>query len=341
MEETRTIRRSMEEITASARMNMQDMIHRAIGLGQDCIDAKEQLGHGQFLPWLKELGLSSSTASNYMRVAREIAPGSRLAGLGYSKALALLSAPAEDREALAEETEGQSAAEIRKLIEERNRAAEAANAETARANQAEQEVKRTEQEAKMAAEKAEQFFNDVKASLKTQISTLESRVHVAEQNVKDLLGENQDLKEANAMLAADLLTAENNRVEVEKVVEKVPEDYERIKKQLENAKRSADDLIEAAAAAEERAAAAEAELEAARTSGAGQLEKDPIWKVIRMAVRRFEMDINPVWMASPAELARDQKQITTDLDMIRTCVTAIESLLQKQLQADGGAVIIE
>lgn len=326
MEETRTIRRSMEEITASARMNMQDMIHRAIGLGQDCIDAKEQLGHGQFLPWLKELGLSSSTASNYMRVAREIAPGSRLAGLGYSKALALLSAPAEDREALAEETEGQSAAEIRKLIEERNRAAEAANAETARANRAEQEAKR---------------FYDELASKKSDISRLEARANVNYQNYRDAQAEAKRLKEENAQLQADLLTAENNRVEVEKVVEKVPEDYERIKKQLENAKRSADDLIEAAAAAEERAAAAEAELEAARTSGAGQPEKDPIWKVIRMAVRRFEMDTNPVWMASPAELARDQKQITTDLNMIRTCVTAIESLLQKQLQADGGAVIIK
>lgn len=326
MEETRTIRRSMEEITASARMNMQDMIHRAIGLGQDCIDAKEQLGHGQFLPWLKELGLSSSTASNYMKVAREIAPGSRLAGLGYSKALALLSAPPEDREALADETEGQSAAEIRKLIEERNRAAEAANAETARADRAEQEAKR---------------FYDELASQKSDISRLEARANVNYQNYRDAQAEAKRLKEENAQLQADLLVAENNRVEVEKVVEKVPEDYERIKKQLENAKRSADDLIEAAAAAEERAAAAEAELEAARTSGAGQPEKDPIWKVIRMAVRRFEMDINPVWMASPAELARDQKQITTDLDMIRTCVTAIESLLQKQLQADGGAVIIE
>ena len=318
MEET-AIRRSMEEITASARMNMQDMIHRAIGLGQDCIDAKEQLGHGKFLPWLKDLGLSSSTASNYMRVAREIAPGSRLAALGYSKALALLSAPPEDREALAEETEGQSAAEIRKLIEERNRAAEAANAETVRADNAEKNV---------------EYLQGV-------IKDREKDIEAKYRQLRDATSDTIKLKRENDKLRADLLTAENNRVEVEKIVEKVPEDYERIKRQLENAKRSADDLIEAAAAAEERAAAAEAELEAARASGAGQPEKDPVWKVIRMAAQRFKMDVNPVWMASPAELARDQKQITTDLDRIRTCVTAIESLLQKQLQADGGAVIIE
>lgn len=142
---TKEMIRSIEEITASAKMNMADMIHRAIALGKDFADAKEQLGHGGFLPWLKELGVSSSTAANYMRVAREIPEGSRLSGLPYSKALALLAAPAEEREELAEEAEGKSAAEIKKLIEERNRAAEAANAESNRANVLQNEVNKLKQ----------------------------------------------------------------------------------------------------------------------------------------------------------------------------------------------------
>ena len=323
MEEAKTIRRSIEEITISARYNMQDMINRAISLGKDCIDAKEQLGHGKFLPWLKELGLSSSTASNYMRVAREIAPGSRLAAEGYSRALALLSAPAEDREALAEETEGQSAAEIRKLIEERNRAAEAANAETARADRAEQEAKR---------------FYDELASQKSDISRLEARANVNYQNYRDAQAETKRLKEENAQLRADLLTAENNRVEVEKVVEKVPEDYERIKKQLENAKRSADDLIEAAAAAEERAAAAEAELEAMNSGTENRPE--PVWKVVHMAVERFQMDVRPVLAATPAELAKAAQQIRFDVESLRAWADTIDEMMQKNLQGSG-AVIIE
>lgn len=302
MEENKTIRRSLEEITASARMNMQDMINRAIGLGQDCIDAKEQLGHGKFLPWLRELGLSSSTASNYMRVAREIAPGSRLASVGYSKALALLNAPAEEREALAEETEGQSAAEIRKLIEERNRAAEAANAETARANRAEAQAKE---------------YYDTIAHRNTRIRVLE---------------------DANDQLRAELLTAENNRVEVEKVVEKVPEDYERIKKQLANAQRSADDLIEAAAAAEERAAAAEAELE--RISQGSASTAEPVWKILHMALTRFEMDVLPILNTPPGELSKGSEKIRRDLEMIRQWVKTFDDMLQRNLQSDG-AVIIE
>lgn len=305
MNDERTeIRRSLDEITASARMNMQDMINRAIGLGQDCIDAKEQLGHGRFLPWLKELGLSSSTASNYMRVAREIQPGSRLAGLSYSKALALLSAPADEREALAEETEGKSAAEIRRLIEERNRAAEAANTETARADAAEADAKR--------------FYGEI-ARLNTERAELEARME---------------------QMQADLLTAENNRVEVEKIVEKVPEDYERIKQQLENARRTNDDLISAAAEANERAEAAEAELEAL---AAGAEQKEPVWKTFRMACQRFTMDTNCMLTAAPAELNRERKRILSELTIISSWVRAIQEIMDKAQQADAfeGAVTVE
>ena len=303
-EERKEIRRSLEEITASARMNMQDMINRAIGLGQDCIDAKEQLGHGRFLPWLKELGLSSSTASNYMRVAREIQPGSRLAGLSYSKALALLSAPADEREALAEETEGKSAAEIKRLIEERNRAAEAANTETARADAAEADAKR---------------FYDENARLHTEHEALEARLE---------------------KMRADLLIAENNRVEVEKVVEKVPDDYELLKKQLESARRTNDDLINAAAEATERAEAAEAELEAI---SAGTVQAEPAWKTVKMAVDRFMMDTNFILSASPAELNRDRKRIRGNVDLIRSWANAMTDILDKAEQSDAfeGAVTVE
>ena len=325
MDERKEIRRSLEEITASARMNMQDMINRAIGLGQDCIDAKEQLGHGRFLPWLKELGLSSSTASNYMRVAREIQPGSRLAGLSYSKALALLSAPAEDREALAEETEGKSAAEIKRLIEERNRAAEAANTETARADAAEADAKR---------------FYDDNARLNREIKVTEEYAKSFMQENDRLIHERDDLQDQLEKLRADLLIAENNRVEVEKVVEKVPEDYEQLKKQLENARRTNEDLITAAAEAAERAEAAEAELEAI---SAGTVQAEPAWKTIKMAVDRFMMDTNFMLSASPAELNRDRKRIRGNVDLIASWARAMMDVLDKAEQSEAfeGAVTVE
>lgn len=233
MENKGTIIRSIEEITISAKMNMQDMIGKAIALGHDFMDAKELLGHGKFLPWLEKLGVSSSTASNYMKVAREIKPGTLMASLPYSKALALLSAPAEDREELAAQADDKSAAEIRKLIEERNRAAEAANTESARADRAEHDAKR---------------FYDENAALNNKISVLNNECNKQRQYA-------QDLREK-------LIIAENNK-SVE-VVEKAPADYERLKKNQA-------DLMEAAARAEERAAELEEQLEAARSGQAQEV----------------------------------------------------------------------
>ena len=260
MENKGTIIRSIEEITISAKVNMQDMIGKAIALGRDFMDAKELLGHGKFLPWLEKLGVSSSTASNYMKVAREIQPGTLMASLPYSKALALLSAPAEDREELAAQAEDKSAAEIRKLIEERNRAAEAANTESARADRAEHDAKR---------------FYDENAMLNNKINVLNNECNKQRQYA-------QDLREK-------LIIAENEKT-VE-VIEKAPADYERLKKNQA-------DLMEAAARAEERAAELEEQLEAARSGG--QAQEVPAMITLGKAMNAFfsECEMMPFYPAS-------------------------------------------
>ena len=288
MSERKEITRSMEEITASARVNMQDMIHRAIGLGQDCLDAKELLGHGKFLPWLKELGLSSSTAANYMKVAREVTPGSRLESLSYSKVLALLAAPAEEREQLAVETEDKSAAEVRRLIEERNRAAEAANAETTRANAAEADAKK--------------FYSEI-ARLNTERAEMEYKLE---------------------QMKADLLTAENNRVEVEKivekVVEKVPEDYEELKR------RSAG-MLAAAEEAEKRAADAEAELEELRANGSAA-EKPAIIR-LHEAVQTFFASCD-LMKYNMADFRRDKRSLSGILTQMEDWCSAMREAMEER-----------
>ena len=287
MSERKEITRSMEEITASARVNMQDMIHRAIGLGQDCLDAKELLGHGKFLPWLKQLGLSSSTAANYMRVAREVTPGSRLESLSYSKVLALLAAPAEEREQLAEETEDQSAAHIKRLLSERNKALMAANSETNRANAAEADAKK--------------FYSEI-ARLNTERAEMEYKLE---------------------QMKADLLTAENNRVEVEKivekVVEKVPEDYEELKR------RSAG-MLAAAEEAEKRAADAEAELEELRANGSAA-EKPAIIR-LHEAVQTFFANCD-LMKYNMADFRRDKRSLSGILTQMEDWCSAMREAMEE------------
>ena len=116
----RTPSRTLEQITESAMIHVQGAGQNLLQLGQDMLDAKALLGHGQWMPWLKQIGQSARTAENLMRLAREVEPGTAMAQLPYTKALAMLALPASERESFAVANEDKSAAEIKRLIAERD-----------------------------------------------------------------------------------------------------------------------------------------------------------------------------------------------------------------------------
>lgn len=132
--ERRSIRTLTEDILWRKNRAGMDMLE----IGRDLIEAKAQLSHGEWMTWLREeVDFSQSSANNFMRIAREIDSGSSLAKLPYTKVLALLDVPAEERERFAQEhdAEHRTAAEIRRLTEE-------LKAERARADRAESDSRR-------------------------------------------------------------------------------------------------------------------------------------------------------------------------------------------------------
>lgn len=132
--ERRSIRTLTEDILWRKNRAGMDMLE----IGRDLIEAKAQLSHGEWMTWLREeVDFSQSSANNFMRIAREIDSGSTLAKLPYTKVLALLDVPAEERERFAQEhdAEHRTAAEIRRLTEE-------LKAERARADRAESDGRR-------------------------------------------------------------------------------------------------------------------------------------------------------------------------------------------------------
>lgn len=75
-----------------------------IEIGRRLMEAKAQLKHGEWLPWLREkVEFSETSAQNFMRIAREYGNTHLVGDLGASKALVLLALPASEREDFAQE----------------------------------------------------------------------------------------------------------------------------------------------------------------------------------------------------------------------------------------------
>lgn len=158
MTEQIEIVRTVDVVAAEIRALTASMLSNVIEIGRRMYEAKEMLPHGEFGKWLEEqTGYSTSTASNFMRLYKEYgAEQGNLFGpeikcqtfgnLSYSKALALLSVPAEEREEFAQEhdVESMSTRELQKAIKERDEA-------LARAERAEKDAETARGEAEGSA----------------------------------------------------------------------------------------------------------------------------------------------------------------------------------------------
>lgn len=194
-----TEQQSMPVLRVVAQIDVDIEAHKAIFIegvrlvGQDLIDAKAQLPNGEWLAFLARHGIGQRTAENHMRLVREALPGTRMAELPYSKAVAMLAIPQEEREAFIEENavEDMSVRKINELI---------AQQKSLNALLVEEQQKRIKKETELQEQ----------IRLRTE-----------------------------AQLEADRLR--NHPKTVEKVVEKLPEDYEQIKAENRQLKIDLDD----------------------------------------------------------------------------------------------------
>lgn len=126
-------------------------------IGKRLNEAKAQLSHGEWLPWLRDkVKISERSAQDFMRIAREYSKSAEIADLGASKALALLALPVSERERFAaekHEVDGveksvadMTAKELKKAIEERDAARQNMEAMKARAEVAEHSREKMEQD---------------------------------------------------------------------------------------------------------------------------------------------------------------------------------------------------
>ena len=322
--------RTLEEMKAGIRIRMRNMVNNALEIGIDLMEVKEACRHGEWMPFLREIGISASSAANYMRIAKEVNADSAMARLPYTKILALLSAPAEEREELAAAAEDMSAAEIRRLTEERNRAAEAANTETMRADQAEADAKMFNQEAANLRNKVSvlqnelngktQYADDLRRVLDEKEEEMQRLLRKCDEEARE--EEREKLQAEIDDLRGKLIVAENHQK-----IEVVPADYEQLKRERQ-------ELIEAAAEAETRAAEAEAALEEMQNENAQDGVSD--FEKMHFALRSFLMQCE--FMAlTPGGLYRDAEKALKDVGRLRLWCDTLEKALS--MQAAEGAVM--
>lgn len=237
------------------------MLVSSMEIGRRLIEAKALLSHGEWGKWLQDsVDYSQSTANNLMQLYREygtdVSKFPTLGNLSYTKAIALLGVPAEEREEFAEtnDIESKSAREIQRLIKERDKALEenkelnsrlATTKETVTQIAAECDTLREEKAILQSdVRNTTQVLKDTQDTVRTLQDALEEERSRAKSDVErltELLSEAREDGTPDARvqeLQAELLTAQaqvdklteqmNAPITLEPtVVEKIPEEVER------------------------------------------------------------------------------------------------------------------
>ena len=185
----------------------------AIEIGRRLKEAKSLLPHGEWGNWLKErVEFSPSSAQNFMKIFDEYgteqislfgdkANTQTLGNLPYTKALRLLSLPAEEREEFVQEhnVEKMSSRDLEKALKERDEANRRAQLAEEKASAAEQAEERVEKEkAKVAAADTEIY------RLQPQLEPAQADLIKAKEAEKKAKEKAKELKE-NPVIAQDVL----------------------------------------------------------------------------------------------------------------------------------------
>ena len=262
------------------------IFYKAVGgqavleIGKRLIEAKAQLKHGEWLPWLSEkVEFSEASAQRFMQLAREYENPALVRDLGASKALVLLALPASERENFAQEKhvvngEEKSVSEMSKReLEEairQRKLAELKAAETARELDRQKEATA---EAEAAAEKAQEAAEAARAEVEDAKSisiAAQERTAELERELKALREKPVDVAVQTVDASAEQIAAAVKEAELS-AKEKIGKKAEELKKARDDLARAKVDMQIAAAElkkAEDEAAALRAELDKARKSAA-------------------------------------------------------------------------
>ncbi len=240
----------------------------AVEIGRRLVEAKSILPYGTWGEWLKnEVDFSQSTANNLMKLFEEyganqislfgaISNSQTIGNLPYSKALQLLSIPAEEREAFAEEVHADelSVRELKAAIAERDRA----RAEYEKERELNAELKERLEDAEIAKEDAEDKAKSADELIE-KVRELEKAKEEAEDKAYKL---QEDLTKAKSNPKIPKSKLDELKAEAEAAAKAAAN--EEFQQQLSEAKHAAQEAVAARDAAQKKADTAEQQLKEAQ-----------------------------------------------------------------------------
>lgn len=288
----RTVELVTVEIKALHKQAQQMALGYAIEIGRRLVEVKAMLPHGQWGDYLRDrLGYKSSTANNFMRIFEAygaeqqslfgpVAKSQALGNLSYTKALALLVLPDEERESFLSENDvdGMSTRELQTALKELAQAREDVQAAEAARKKTEAEIRlanerlsgmgREVESAREAQRTAEDQAEGYRLKLEEQRRKTEEAAASAGEEVSRLRAELEELRASPVDVAVEKVVdedavraaAEQARAEAERELE------ERIRKAEAEKDRAREKAAKAKGALEALKQRQEKELEEARAA---------------------------------------------------------------------------
>lgn len=228
----RTIGMVTQEINQLTAQAQRLILGHAIEIGRRLTEAKQMLSHGEWGKWLKEeIHYSKSSANNMMRIFD--AYGSTQMGLfgpeansqtfgdlEYSKALALLSVPAEEREQFAQEVDAEhiSVRQLKTAIQERDAAQKQAAEVAAEWELAKEALREKEKAIQLANQRLEASASEADSLRKENEQLRQRPVDVAVEQIDAAPERLKAAEEKGRSAAEEALRTELEKAQADRVL---------------------------------------------------------------------------------------------------------------------------
>lgn len=252
------VARDIGVITAEILLYKRQAGASILEIGRRLNEAKAQLSHGEWLPWLEhQVEFSEASAQRFMRLAREYPNPSPVTDLGVAKALQLLALPAEEREVFVaepHEVDGEektvlemSKRELAKAIRERDEARNQAEGYRLKLESAAKRAESEAQEAKIRVDELQFRLKELQerpreVAVETVVDqeAIDKAVAAAQAELQQKLEKARKAKEkaedaaaeASKKLAAERAATSNAQAVAEKEQHGLAGQVEALKKQL-------------------------------------------------------------------------------------------------------------